>query len=187
MQKKNSYWMLAATLICGTAMFTAYANKDGATEEQTLSDIEKMKEEIMAQYGENKKITGDNYDKSLAVKCINGTFVGKKSDNIIAFKGIPYVGSQPIGELRWKAPVDVIPNDGVYEAYYNGKTAPQKEEASEPASLYCQGEDCLYLNIWKSAEASDEKKPVMVWIHGGGYAMGGTADPLYECHNLVKE
>ena len=184
---KMKNWMLAATLICGTAMFTACANKDDASEKQPLSDLEKMKEEIMAQYGENKKITNDNYDKTLAVKCVNGTFVGKRSDNIIAFKGIPYVGSQPVGGLRWKAPVDVIPNDGVYEAYYNGKTAPQKEEASEPASLYCQGEDCLYLNIWKSAEASDEKKPVMVWIHGGGYAMGGTADPLYECHNLVKE
>ena len=52
---------------------------------------------MRALYGENKQITDDNYDKSLAVKCINGTFVGKKKDNVIAYKGVPFVGKQPIG------------------------------------------------------------------------------------------
>ena len=66
----------------------------------------------------NQKITDGNFDQSLAVKCINGTFVGKKADNIISYKGIPFVGQQPVGNLRWKAPVDVTPDDGVYEAYY---------------------------------------------------------------------
>ena len=145
--------------------------------EKTLNEI---KAEIRAQYGENKSITDGNYDKSLAVKCINGTFVGKKNDGIIAYKGIPFVGRQPVGELRWKAPVDVVPDDGVYEAYYYGKSCPQKEHFSEGASLYVQGEDCLYLNVWKADEKSvdgrksgaamrDGKKPVMVWIHGGGW------------------
>ena len=45
------------------------------------------------------------YDQSLAVKCINGTFVGKKTEKTIAYKGIPFVGKQPVGNLRWKAPV----------------------------------------------------------------------------------
>ena len=53
-----------------------------------------------ALYGENKRITDDNYDKSLAVTCINGTFVGKKADGVIAYKGIPFVGAQPTGEHR---------------------------------------------------------------------------------------
>ena len=52
------------------------------------------------QNSENKKITDGNYDKSLAVKCINGTFVGKKIENVITYKGIPFVGQQPIGKLR---------------------------------------------------------------------------------------
>jgi para-nitrobenzyl esterase len=103
----------------------------------------------------------------LAVKCINGTFVGKKTENTITFRGIPYVGKQPTGELRWKAPVDVMPNDGVYEAYYNAKSALQPEV--EVSSLYYQGEDCLYLNVWKTAKVSEEKKPVIVWVHGGAY------------------
>ena len=62
----------------------------------------------------NEKITDGQYDKSLAVKCINGTFVGKKTENIISYKGIPFVGQQPIGNLRWKAPVEFTPSDGVY-------------------------------------------------------------------------
>ena len=82
---------------------------------------------IVQEQARNKKITDGNYDKSLAVKCINGTFVGKKAENIITYKGIPFVSRQPVGGLRWKAPVDFIPDDGVYEAYYNAKAACQNE------------------------------------------------------------
>lgn len=79
----------------------------------------------MTLYGENKKITDGNYDKSLAVKCINGTFVGKRSGGIVAYKGIPFVGQQPVGELRWKAPVGYVADESVYEAYYNAKSTPE--------------------------------------------------------------
>ena len=48
-----------------------------------VKTLNELKAEIRAQYGENKKITGDN-DKSLAVKCVNGTFIGKKNDGVIA-------------------------------------------------------------------------------------------------------
>ena len=155
--------------------------------EEKLKALNEAKAKVRASYGENKRIDDGNYDRSLAVKCVNGTFVGRKTDNIIAYKGIPFTGKPPVGELRWKAPVEYIPDDGIYEAYYNGKIPRQGEDISEGGSLYYQSEDCLYLNIWKSDELSAGKKPVMVWIHGGGYAMGGTADPLYDCHNLVKE
>ena len=86
------------------------------------TDLEKP---LFPQNSENKQITDGNYDQSLAVKCINGTFVGKKDENIISYKGIPFVGQQPIGHLRWKAPVDVTPDDGVYEAYYFPKASCQ--------------------------------------------------------------
>ena len=133
----------------------------------------------------NKTITDDSYDKSLAVKCVNGTFVGKLADSTMVFRGIPYVGQQPVGELRWKAPVDVVPCDSVYEAYYNAKSACQPEV--EVSSYYYQDENCLYLNVWKSAKATEEQRPVIVWIHGGAYAYGGTVDPLYDFHNFVEE
>lgn len=134
---------------------------------------------------ENKKILDDNYDKSLAVKCVNGTFVGQRTESIISYKGIPFVGSQPVGNLRWKAPVDVVPDDGVYEAYHYGKAPVQSP--GDIAAEYGTDEDCLYLNIWRSDEKAARKKAVIVWVYGGGFEVGGTADPQYDCHNLVEE
>ncbi len=182
--KKNRLWMIATILICGVLAVMATSTEKN-TANKTDNEMEQYKEIIKSWYGENKKISDGNYDKSLAVKCINGTFVGKKAGNTIVFRGIPYVGRQPVGSLRWKAPVDVVPDDGVYEAYYNAKAAPQP--MVELSSLYNQGEDCLCLNIWKPAKESSEKKPVIVWIHGGAFAYGGTVDPLYDFHNFVEE
>ncbi len=145
-------------------------------------DVKKL---LRAQYGENKRITDGNYDKSLAVQCVNGKFVGKKTDNIIAYRGIPFVGKPPVGDLRWKAPVEVVADNGVYEAYHNAKSA-YGNENFEIGSLFYLDEDCLYLNIWK-ADDSAVKKPVMAWIHGGAFEAGGTVDPMFDCHNFVKE
>ena len=182
--KKSRLWMFAVILICSTMAVMAASTKDNMAND-VGNEMEQYKETVRSWYGENKTIVDGNYDKSLAVKCINGTFVGKKVDNTIVFRGIPYVGQQPIGSLRWKAPVDATPNDGVYEAYYNAKAAPQPEV--ELSSIYYQGEDCLYLNIWKPATTAAEKKPVIVWVHGGAYSYGGTIDPLYDFHNFVEE
>ena len=160
--------------------------KTASASEEMLKAINEAKEWLRAQYGENKRIADSNYDKSLAVRCINGTFVGRKTENIVAYRGIPFVGKPPAGELRWKAPVDIVPDDGVYEAYYNAKSAYGNEQL-ETGSLFYMDEDCLYLNIWKSAETPAGKKPVMVWIHGGAFEAGGTVDPMFDCHNFVKE
>lgn len=151
-----------------------------------MSEFEDEKTLLRAQYGENKKITDGNFDKSLAVKCVNGTFVGKRTDGIISYRGIPFVGKQPVGNLRWKAPVDVVPDNGVYEAYFNAKSA-YGNENFEVGSMFYLSEDCLYLNVWKAENSSAEKKPVMVWIHGGAFEAGGTVDPTFDCHNFIKE
>ena len=158
-------------------------------------DLQEIRETLKEMYGgENRPITDGNYDRSLAVKCINGTFVGRKTENITVFRGIPYVGQQPVGELRWKAPVDAVPNDGVYEAYYNAKSAYGNAQL-ETGSLYYLDEDCLYLNVWRSDEAAlpptggagRGAAPVMVWIHGGAFSGGGTNIELFDCANLAKE
>ena len=175
--------VLAVIWVMMVFALTAFSNSSAQAADKTQSEI---KEELRALYSENKPITDGNYDKSLAVKCINGTFVGKNNDGVIAYKGIPFVGKQPVGNLRWKAPVDVVPDDGVYEAYYNGKSPCQIYEDSQVSSLYVQGEDCLYLNVWK-ADDGRTKKPVMVWIHGGAFTVGGTVEPREEGTNFVKE
>ena len=185
MVKQTKHWILVAILICGASVFTSCSDTidDPVTENDPLADV---RAELKAQYGENKPITDGNYDKSLAVKCINGTFVGRKTDNVIAYKGIPFVGEQPVGEHRWKAPIDIVPDDGIYEAYYNGKSPCQVEDDWQRASLYPQGEDCLYLNVWKADDGA-VKKSVMVWIHGGAFEVGSTVEPREEGTNFVKE
>ena len=92
---------------------------------EASENLRTVKELLRERYGgENKKITDGKYDKALAVKCVNGTFVGRKTENIIMYRGIPFVGQQPVGELRWKAPVDVTPDDGVRTATPPWKPAP---------------------------------------------------------------
>jgi len=166
-------------------MFTSCSD----TTDNPVTENDPLAEEraqLQALYGENKKITDGNYDHSLAVKCINGTFVGRKTENVIAYKGIPFVGEQPVGENRWKAPIDIVPDDGIYEAYYNAKSPCQVDDEWQRASLYPRGEDCLYLNVWKADDGA-VNKPVMVWIHGGAFEVGGTVEPREEGTNFVRE
>ena len=170
-------WMLATTLISGST--TVLSSCVAETDNPAPANPE-VNQDVM-----NKRITDGNYDKSLAVKCINGTFVGKKTENIISYKGIPFVGQQPLGNLRWKAPVEFTSDNGVYEAYNYGKAPVQSP--GDPSTEYGTSENCLYLNIWKTDEAAAEKKPVIVWIFGGAFETGGTTDPQYDCTNLVKE
>ncbi len=145
---------------------------------------EKAKNRIRDSYGVNMTVCGD-YDQILSAKCENGIFVGRKSESICEFRGIPFA-KPPVGKLRWKAPEPVESSDIVMQAYYNGKSPIQTEWPSEQASYYPQGEDCLYLNIWKNLDDTTPDKPVMVFIHGGSYGWGGTADPMYDGKNFVS-
>ncbi len=150
-----------------------------------MTQYSSAQEAIRASYGENMPLDGE-YDPSLAAKCVNGTFVGKEKDGVAVYRGIPFA-KPPVGTRRWKRPESVEAREGVFEAYYNGKTPIQTEWPSEQASYYPQGEDCLYLNLWTSREYTGTDKPVMVFFHGGAYGWGGTADPLYDGLNFVRE
>ena len=127
----------------------------------------RVREYLRARYGgDNRRIEDGDFDESLAVRCMNGTFVGRRADGIDVFRGIPFVGAQPEGELRWKPPVACVADDGVFEAYFNAKSAYGNPDL-ETGSAYDQDEACLYLNVWKAADGIAGKRPVMVWIHGG--------------------
>ena len=93
---------------------------------------------------------------------------------MLAFKGIPYA-APPVGPLRWRPPQPPTPWDGVRDALAFGAgclSALENDPRPGP-----RDEDCLYLNVWTAAKQADEKRPVMVWIHGGGFQFGSSANP----------
>ena len=132
----------------------------------------------------NSEITGD-YDKAHAVKCVNGTFVGTEEHGVASWLGIPYA-KPPIGKRRFKAPEYVDEGDRVFEAKYYGKCAFGAHGQGDCIQKLTS-EDCLYLNIWLNTDDKTEKKPVMVWIHGGSYIMGSGSQASYCGANLVQK
>ena len=122
--------------------------------------------------GTNKEIIGDNYDKTIAVKCNNGIFVGQIEETVKVWRGIPFA-EPPVGNLRWKSPVYPKDDTRIFEAYNYAKVPIQINRPKEEMS-----EDCLYLNIF-TGEDCCENKPVMVWIHGGSYIMESASEELY--------
>jgi Carboxylesterase type B len=126
---------------------------------------------------------------------IRGT-VGRDS-SIAVFKGIPYA-APPVGQLRWKAPQPVVPWTGVKDCAAFGPSDIQSPQApfmcwssefivdtSKGAAAY--SEDCLTLNVWAKKDLSDAKKPVLVFIHGGGYTSGGSSCEVYDGEALASK
>ena len=101
-----------------------------------------------------------------------------------AFLGIPYA-EPPVGNLRFAPPKPVTDWTHVRPAYRFGPTCPQGRDEFEPASLLHQDEDCLSLNVWTPG-IDAVKRPVVVYIHGGGFLLGGSADPLYNGEHLAR-
>ena len=98
-------------------------------------------------------------------------------DGVVAFLGLPYA-EPPVGELRFRPPVPIHSWGGSLDATAFGPACPQPIEVGQ--SLYLeQSEDCLTLNVWTPA-VDHGARPVMVWIHGGGWIYEGTEDRLYD-------
>ena len=111
------------------------------------------------------------------VKTRYGTFEGFVDENgVNTWLGIPYA-QPPVGKLRWRAPEPLKQSNKTVNAKKYGFTAMQTIDENETASTYPQSEDCLTLNIW--TRGNGKNKPVMVFVHGGGFQSGGSSDPLY--------
>ncbi|MBP5216224.1 MAG: carboxylesterase/lipase family protein, partial [Bacilli bacterium] len=143
-----------------------------------------LSEMMKGRYGENA-ILSENPDPEHSLRLHNGVFLPRVKGDVLEFRGIPFA-LPPVGKLRWKAPLPVGEGEEIHEAYWNAKSPIQSLLTSERASLYPQSEDCLYLNLWLNQSCPDKKKPIMVFIHGGSYGWGGTADPLYDGENFIK-
>lgn len=100
--------------------------------------------------------------------------------NVMVYKGIPFA-APPVGDLRWRAPAPVDSWQGVKSATEYGSACPQASTLASFAgeAMPVMAEDCLYLNVFSAASPGD-KRPVMVWIHGGGLTLGWAYQAMYE-------
>jgi para-nitrobenzyl esterase len=112
------------------------------------------------------------------------TGVPGEDSSVRAFKGIPYA-APPVGNLRWHAPVLPAKWDGIRKAdefsaacMQNARQRPEDKPFSE---------DCLYLNVWTAAQSANEKRPVMMWIFGGGGLVGNAGRPSFYGDALAKK
>ena len=128
------------------------------------------------------------YDEQTAVvETGKGKVRGYFYDDMYIFKGIPYAKAR-----RFHAPEPVEPWEGVFQAVSYGCVCPLLDlpkpggELMVPHRFWVMDEDCLNLNIW-SPGLDGEKRPVMVWLHGGGFFAGSSIEQIaYEGENMCK-
>jgi para-nitrobenzyl esterase len=136
------------------------------------------------------------------VKTSNGPVVGLLEDGIATFKGLRY-GAPPVGALRWAPPAKPKPwtdpagaisfgpaavqlASGGGALRYPGTVGPALNQLMNSGEDAIRGsEDCLFLNLWTPA-LDNKARPVMVWLHGGGFNYGSGNWPVYDGHNLAR-
>jgi para-nitrobenzyl esterase len=134
-------------------------------------------------------------DGAPIVETASGKVVGYMRNGIQTFKGIPYAETTE-GANRFMPPIKVKVWSGVRSSRQYGSVAPQAPRSGwandEEAFMFSwddgiQGEDCLRVNVWTPAVNDGKKRPVMVWLHGGGFSAGsGQELKSYDGENLAR-
>ena len=113
-----------------------------------------------------------------------GKVRGAVEEGVNVFKGIPY-GASTSGKNRFMPPRKPDPWTGVRDALQYGPSAPQGDGQTAPA-VGAMSEDCLVLNVWTRGIKDGGKRPVMVWMHGGGFATLSGSSRMYDGVNLCR-
>ena len=117
-----------------------------------------------------------------------GRVRGRWRGESAAFLGVPFA-EPPVGELRFAAPVPARPWRGVRDATQHGPTA-QRTALSEITLIpepSIPGESTLNVDVYTPSPSADERRPVLVWIHGGGYVAGSPASPWYDGRSFNRD
>ncbi|HYK62539.1 MAG TPA: carboxylesterase family protein [Bryobacteraceae bacterium] len=125
------------------------------------------------------------------VETTSGKIRGAVLNKVNAFKGIPYGEATDISG-RFLPPAKAKPWSGVKDALEWGPEAPQGPHTEIPevaATIPKQGhsEDCLHLNVWTNSVSRGGKRPVMVWLHGGGFTSGSGSYTIYDGANMARK
>ncbi|CAB3793373.1 Carboxylesterase [Paraburkholderia caffeinitolerans] len=120
------------------------------------------------------------------VAVAEGRLEGITENSVHKFLGIPYA-APPVGDRRWRVPAPPLVWSGTRAATQFGPCAMQVHGAVFDLRVTQRSEDCLYLNVWtRSLDASD-RRPVMVWIHGGGNLGGAGSEDAYDGTRFAEQ
>jgi para-nitrobenzyl esterase len=121
---------------------------------------------------------------------LQGVRLDTPSGEVAAFLGVPF-GAPPVGPRRFRAPEPAAPWDGVLVADRSGPAPMQAKDGPFTGAVPGLGvtdvsEDCLTVNVWTPA-ADGARRPVLVWVYGGAFVIGGNSVPTYDGARLAAE
>lgn len=130
---------------------------------------------------------GERGEPTVEVDTARGRLRGRRAEDCCSFRAVPYA-EPPVGAARFRPPEPFEPWAGTRDALEFGAIAPQLPSVLDHyfgTSASAASEDCLTLNVWTSA-CDDQRRPVLVWIHGGAFVTGTAATPWYSGRRFAR-